>query len=170
MSVEAPESPPPTAGHHVQCVIQAEPSPYSAFSKPQRNFIIGLSAFAGWFSSVSSFIYFPAIPAIANDLGESVEKINLTVTSYLVVSGLVPSVVGNAADRFGRRPVFILCLTVYLFSNLGLALQSNFVLLFLFRMLQSSGVSGTFSITYGVLGDLCTPAERGGYAGVISFL
>lgn len=143
---------------------------YSSFSRRQKNFILGLAAFAGWFSSVSSFIYFPAIPALAESLGESIQKINLTVTSYLIVSGVIPSIVGSAADRFGRRPVVVFALTVYLGANVGLALQSSFTLLFLFRMLQSAGVSGTFCITYGVLSDLFTPAERGGYSGTVSFL
>lgn len=143
---------------------------YSAFTRPQKNAIIGLAAFAGWFSSVSSFIYFPAIPSIAQDLHRSTEDINLTVTAYLIVSGVIPSVMGSAADRFGRRPVLIVALAVYLCSNVGLALQSSFGLLFFFRMLQSAGVSGTFSITYGVMSDLFTPAERGGYSGLVSFL
>lgn len=152
---------------------------YSAFSHRQKSVIIGLAAFAGWFSSVSSFIYFPAVPALAADLGLGLggvgptggtEAVNLTITSYLVVSGLVPSVVGNAADRFGRRPVVLLALAVYLAADVGLALQSRFALLFVLRMLQSAGISGTFCITYGVLADLITPAERGGYSGAVSFL
>lgn len=147
-----------------------EVSKYSEFSHVQKRYIIGLAAFAGWFSSVSSFIYFPAIPAIAHDLDQSIERINLTVTSYLIVSGIFPSITGNAADRFGRRPVFLVALTIYLLANIGLALQSDFGLLFFLRMVQSAGISGTFSVTYGVLSDLFTPAERGGYAGVISFL
>ncbi|KAJ0104407.1 hypothetical protein J7T55_010871 [Diaporthe amygdali] len=146
-----------------------EVSKYSEFSHVQKRYIIGLAAFAGWFSSVSSFIYFPAIPAIAHDLDQSIERINLTVTSYLIVSGIFPSITGNAADRFGRRPVFLVALTIYLLANIGLALQSDFGLLFFLRMVQSAGISGTFSVTYGVLSDLFTPAERGGYAGVISF-
>lgn len=155
----------------IQAQTHVDETPeYSEFSHVQKNYIIGLAAFAGWFSSVSSFIYFPAIPAIAHDLDESIERINLTVTSYLIVSGIFPSITGNAADRFGRRPVFLVALTVYLLSNIGLALQSNFGLLFFLRMVQSAGISGTFSVTYGVLSDLFTPAERGGYAGVISFL
>lgn len=154
-----------------QAQFQIDEAPeYSAFSCVQKNYIIFLAAFAGWFSSASSFIYFPAIPAIAEDLDESIERINLTVTSYLIVSGIFPSITGNAADRFGRRPVFLVSLTVYLLSNVGLALQSNFGLLFFLRMVQSAGISGTFSITYGVLSDLFTPAERGGYAGLVSFL
>ncbi|KAK4142718.1 major facilitator superfamily domain-containing protein [Dichotomopilus funicola] len=131
--------------------------------------IIGLAAFGRWFSSISSFSYFSAIPFLASDLGVSVQQVNLTVTSYLIMSGIFPSIMGDAADRFGRRPVFLAALIIYFAANIGLALQGSFSALFVLRMLQSAGISGTFSIAYGVLGDLFTPAERGGYSGIISF-
>lgn len=143
---------------------------HSAFSARQKLAIMSLATFAGWFSSISSFIYFPAISAMARDLDESIERLNLTVTSYLIVSGLAPSFVGTAADRFGRRPVLVLSLLVYVASNVGLALQSSFGALFVLRMVQSASISGTFSITYGVLADLYTPAERGGYSGIVALL
>lgn len=146
------------------------PDRYSAFLPWQKNCIIGLAALAGWFSSMSSFIYFPAIPALAQDLHVTTQQVNLTVTSYLIMSGVFPSIMGDAADRFGRRPVFLVSLAVYFGANVGLALQSRFALLFCFRMLQSAGISGTFSIAYGVLADLFTSAERGGYSGIISLL
>ena len=143
---------------------------YSVFTRRQKNCIIGFAALGGWFSSVSSFVYFPAIPFLASDLHVSIQKVNLTVTAYLIMSGIFPTLMGNAADRLGRRPVFLAALAVYLGANIGLALQSHFAVLFVLRMLQSAGISGTFSIAYGVLGDLLTPAERGGYSGVMAFL
>ena len=143
---------------------------YSTFSIWQKNSIIGLAALAGWFSSISSFIYFPTIPFLVTDLHVSIQQVNLTVTSYLIMSGVFPSIMGDAADRFGRRPVFLMALIVYFCANIGLALQSHFAVLFVFRMFQSAGISGAFSIAYGVLSDLFTPAERGGYSGIISFL
>jgi MFS family permease len=146
-----------------------ESLPYSAFSLAQKRWIIALVAFAGWFSSLSSFIYFPAIPSIASDLDVTTERINLTVTAYLIMSGIFPSIVGNAADTLGRRPFFIVTLALYVAANIGLALQSSFGLLFFLRMVQSAGISGSYSVTYGVLGDLFTPSERGGYSGVVSF-
>lgn len=118
------------------------PPSYSAFQPWQKRCIIAVVAFGGWFSSLSSFIYFPAIPALAEDLGVSVEKINLTVTSYLIMSGIFPALVGNAADKLGRRPVFLATLVVYVGANIGLALQNSFGLLFFLRMLQSAGISG----------------------------
>jgi len=146
------------------------PPPYSAFSSRQKKGIVSLVAFAGWFSSLSSFIYFPAIPFMASDLGVPTEKINLTVTAYLIASGVFPSFIGEAADNVGRRPVLIVTLLLYVAANVGLALQSSFGLLFFLRIVQSAGISGSYAITYGVVGDLFTPAERGGYSGVVSFV
>ncbi|KAI0376959.1 MFS general substrate transporter [Hypomontagnella monticulosa] len=145
-----------------------EPPPYSAFSTTQKKWVIFISALAGWFSTASSFIYFPAIPFLARDTNVSVENINLTVTSYLIASGIFPSITGDAADRYGRRPVFLVCLCVYAFVNVGLAVQRSFACLFVLRMVQSAAISGTFSIAYGIIGDLTVPADRGGYTGFAS--
>ena len=75
----------------------------------------------------------PPLPFLATDLGISIEKVNLTVTSYLVASGIFPSITGSAADIYGRRPVLIVSLGAYTVVNVALALQRNFVALFVLR-------------------------------------
>ncbi|RKL12126.1 hypothetical protein BFJ70_g16315 [Fusarium oxysporum] len=126
-------------------------------------------ALAGWFSTLSSFIYYPAIPVIADDLDSSIGMIDLTVTSYLVVSAIAPAIVGDAADTFGRRPLYGITLTLYVAANLGIALQHSAVALLVLRMLQSAGISGTFSVAYGVIADISTPMERGAFISALSF-
>jgi MFS family permease len=105
---------------------------YSAFTERQKLCIIFLVAFAGWFSTLSSFIYFPAITPLAHDLGTTVDKINLSITSYMIVSGLAPSIIGDLADT----------LTLYFSANIALAVQKSFPALLILRMLQSAGISG----------------------------
>ena len=119
---------------------------YSTFTKAQKRWIVFLVAFAGWFFTLSSFIYFPAITAISKDLETSIRNINLTVTSYLIVSAIVPTVVGRTADISGRRPVYILILAVYIVANIGLALQSSFPALLVLRMVQAAGISGQYNL------------------------
>lgn len=115
---------------------------YSIFSKAQKRCIIYLVAFAASFSTLSSFIYFPAINTLANSLSTSVGKINLTITSYMVVSAIIPSLVGDAADVSGRRPMFLFTLAMYFSANIGLAVQRSFSTLLILRMVQSAGISG----------------------------
>ena len=115
---------------------------YSIFTRNEKRYIVFLVAVAGWFSTLSSFIYYPVITLVARDMHTSIARINLTVTSYLAVSGIAPALVGDAADMLGRRPMYIVTLTIYLIANIGIALQSSFIALLLLRMLQSLGISG----------------------------
>jgi len=149
--------------------MSTPPMAYSIFSKNHKRWMICLVAFAGWFSTLSSFIYFPAITTLAESLETSVTKINLTVTSYLVVAALAPSITGDVADKSGRRPVVIATLGIYVVANIGLALQRSYPALLVLRMIQSAGISGVFAIAYGVVADIASPAERGGFVGIVSF-
>ncbi|KAI0600587.1 putative MFS transporter [Biscogniauxia sp. FL1348] len=147
---------------------QQQAPPYSVFSRQQKVWTIIIAAWAGWFSTASSFIYFPAVPFMASQMGVSVEHINLTVTSYLIASGVFPTVVGSVADKYGRRITLLVSLSVYAVTNVGLATQRSFPALLLLRMLQSMAISGGYSITYGVVGDLASPVERGSYTGGVA--
>lgn len=115
---------------------------YSVFSKSQKRCVVLLVAFTASFSTLSSFIYFPAITPLANSLHTTLGKINLSVTSYMIISAVIPSIVGNAADTSGRRPLFLITLTTYFVANIGIAVQSSFPALLMLRMLQSAGISG----------------------------
>lgn len=123
--------------------VESQTQPiYSIFSRSQKNMIVFLVALAASFSTLSSFIYFPAITPLAGSLHTSIGKINLTVTSYMIVSAVIPSIVGNAADTSGRRPLFLLTLAIYFVANIGLAVQRSFPALLALRMLQGAGISG----------------------------
>lgn len=52
-------------------------------------------------------------------------------------------------------------LFVYLLSNIGLALQRNYLALMLLRISQSCGASSAIALGAGVLGDISTPDQRG---------
>ena len=115
---------------------------YSKFTKAQKRWIVLLVAFAGMFSPLSSFIYYPAIHTIALDLRVTITLVNLTVTSYMVVSGITPAIVGDLADTIGRRPIYLATFLIYFAANIGLALQRSYPALLVLRMLQSAGGSG----------------------------
>lgn len=57
---------------------------YSVFTISQRRYIVFMASWAGFFSPVSSQIYFPALNTLARDLHVSNSLINLTLTSYMV--------------------------------------------------------------------------------------
>lgn len=124
--------------HHV---LQDSSRPYSCFSQRQKTCISFIASFSAMFSGLSSFIYYPVVNAISRSLHVSIELINLTITSYQIVSGIAPSILGDLADQSGRRPVCLIAFTLYFAANLGLALQNNYIALVVLRCLQSAGAS-----------------------------
>ena len=130
---------------HAQSLPAIRNDHFSSFTRNEKRYIVFLVASAGWFSTLSSFIYYPVISLVATDLSTTIANVNLTVTSYLAISGITPAFVGDAADILGRRPLYIVTLSIYVLANMGIALQGSFVALLLLRMLQSAGISGESS-------------------------
>ncbi|KAK9246060.1 major facilitator superfamily domain-containing protein [Lipomyces tetrasporus] len=136
---------------------------YSVFTVTQKKLIILTGSLASFFSPLSSSIYFPALNSVANDLHVSTAKINLSVTTYLIVQGAAPMIIAGFSDSVGRRLAYIICFTIYIAANLGLALQNNYAALMVLRCLQSGGSSGTVALANGVVSDVITSSERGTY-------
>ncbi|KAF7190830.1 MFS transporter M6 [Pseudocercospora fuligena] len=136
---------------------------YSIFTTGQKRAIIVSGSFAAWFSPMTGSIYYPALNSIAADLHVSSSKVNITVTTYLIVQGLAPMMIAGFSDKAGRRPAYFICFTIYIVANLALALQNDYTALLLLRMLQSAGSSGTVALANGLVGDCITSADRGQY-------
>lgn len=149
-----------------ETVATAPAIPYSIFTSKQKLLIITLVSIAATFSAFASNIYFPAIPAIAKDLSVTPELINLTVTSYMILQGLAPSIWGAAADVHGRRVTYICTFIVFIGACVGLAETKHYYQLVILRCLQSAGSASTIAIGAGVVGDITMRAERGGYMGI----
>lgn len=135
----------PTRSHDIESQLVLT-TPYSVFGTNAKRNIIALCTLAGLFSPLSAFTYFPALDYMAEDLGVTLQLMNLTITMYLVMQGVVPTILGDLADQVGRRPIYILVLAVYVGANVGLALQRNYTALLILRMLQSAGSSGQFKL------------------------
>lgn len=66
-------------------VVQRPPEPpFSIFSSGEKRFVVIIASLAALFSPLSANIYYPALNTLSEDLHESLSKINLTITTYLV--------------------------------------------------------------------------------------
>ncbi|KAJ5768910.1 hypothetical protein N7520_003469 [Penicillium odoratum] len=99
--------------------VVVEP-PFSIYSTPEKKWIRSVASFGAMLSTLSSYIYFPALVPIATKLHVSLTLINLTVTSYMIVAGIAPAFMGDIPDQGGRR---IMMFALVFGSNIGLALQ-----------------------------------------------
>ncbi|KAJ6069872.1 chloramphenicol resistance protein [Penicillium canescens] len=121
------------------------PERHSIFTAVGKWCIVLMVSYAAWFSTLSSFIYYPAIPAFPKALGV---KINLTITAYMGIASIAPALLGDAADILGRRPVYILTLSGYFSANLAIALTRSYPARLGLRILQALCISGSVSFNY----------------------
>ena len=142
--------------------------PYSVFTARQKVFIVLAATLGACFSPFTANIYLPAIDTISQALRVSVNKVNLTITTYMIMQGIAPSFISAIADEYGRRPAYVIGFAVYTLANLGLGLNDTYAGLLVLRCFQSAGSSGFVTLAYGSIADVVTSAERGKYISITS--
>ena len=90
--------------------------------------------------SIDTFL--PSFPAIQRDFGVTTLQLQQTLSAYLATFALMTLFHGALSDAFGRRPVILACLALYVLASIGCALAQTFPQLLLFRAAQglSAGV------------------------------
>ena len=117
-------------------------------------------------SPLTATIYLPLLPLLATAFNVTVQDINLTITLYVIFQAISPLIFATASDHFGRRPILLLTYALYTIASLGLSLdKNNYATLLVLRGVQSLGASAVLAIAFGVVADICPPAERGSMLG-----
>ncbi|KAI1414016.1 MFS general substrate transporter [Hypoxylon sp. FL1857] len=148
--------------------VEAVPPRFTVYKPWQKRLIVLSAAFSALFASWTAQIYLPALNIAAEDLHVSITRINLTVTSYMILQGVTPIFIGGFADTAGRRPAYLACFILYIFANVGLAKTDSYGSLLGLRCFQSATISATQALCQGVVADIATSAERGQYTAFIA--
>jgi EmrB/QacA subfamily drug resistance transporter len=106
-----------------------------------------------------------ALPTIVAQLGGS-DLYTWTVTAYLLTSTISIPIYGKLSDLYGRKPLLLAGIVIFLVGSALSGLSQNMTQLILFRAIQGVGAGSLFPIVLAVIGDLFTPAERGKYQGL----
>jgi MFS family permease len=158
------------AGSASESIGETLPPPYSVFTRYQKVAIVSIASLAGLLSPLSSTLYVPAIPTIAIELGVSIREVNFTITSYLILQGIAPTIWGSISDSLGRRQLYIATLSVYIGACIGLSISNSYPAILVLRALQAAGSASTTALGAGLIGDLVHVSKRGGYMGNYSAL
>ncbi|CCH61433.1 hypothetical protein TBLA_0E03790 [Henningerozyma blattae CBS 6284] len=142
--------------------------PYSWFDKKEKAFLVVQCAFTGLLSSLAGSIYYPVLSVLEVKFHITEEQINISVVVYYVFQAVSPTLMGGLADSLGRRPVIITSVFLYFCACIGLACCNNYSQLIGLRCLQATGISPVIAVNSGLMGDVTTKAERGGYMGLVS--
>lgn len=140
--------------------------PYTTFTSRQKNLLTAILILTMLASPLTATIYLPLLPLLAAQFNVSIQAINLTITIYIVFQAVSPLLFATASDTFGRRPIYLITYTCYTAASLGLALnKQSYAALLALRALQSLGASAVLAVAFGVVADVCPPAQRGAMLG-----
>lgn len=83
--------------------------------------------------------YLPAMPALAESVGASIHRTELSISTFLIGFAIGQLVCGPLSDRLGRKPVVLSGLTVFLVASLLILQASSLEMLLLCRFVQALG-------------------------------
>ncbi|MCA3626156.1 MAG: multidrug effflux MFS transporter [Methylobacterium sp.] len=99
-------------------------------------------------------ILVPSLPGMVDSLKATKERVQLTLSLYLLGMAVGQLMLGPLADRFGRRPVLLVALVLYVLSSLAAYLAPNVEMLIVARILQSFGATAGITLARTMIRDL----------------
>jgi EmrB/QacA subfamily drug resistance transporter len=120
---------------------------------------------AGMFlSSLDQTIVGTAIRTIGDDL-HGLDQQAWVTTAYLITSTIATPIYGKLSDLFGRRPLYIFGLGVFITGSLLSSFSTSMLMLAAFRAFQGIGAGALMSLPLAIMGDMLAPRERAKYQG-----
>jgi DHA1 family bicyclomycin/chloramphenicol resistance-like MFS transporter len=108
---------------------------------------------------VTTDLYLPALPAITSGFGGTLSQAQLTLSGMLLAFGLSQMVWGPVSDRFGRRPVLLMGLGLYVVAAIGALLATSMDWLIVWRVLQGAAMGAAVMAGRAIVRDLYAPEE-----------
>jgi MFS family permease len=128
----------------------------TGLTRAQQAVLFAMSASA----LLSNAAIAPAIPDIRDHFGQS-DSASVFILMSVHAPGLfMASIIGVAADRYGRRTVIVPCLVIFGIGGLLSMAAANFTMLIGARLLQGIGSAAFVNLAVVIIGDNYTGVER----------
>jgi EmrB/QacA subfamily drug resistance transporter len=107
-----------------------------------------------------------ALPRIVTDLNGN-DIYTWAFTAYILTATISGPIYGKLSDLFGRRPVLLFAVAVFLLGSLLSGISQEMWQFVAFRAIQGLGAGALFPVALAVIGDMFDASERGKYQGLV---
>jgi DHA1 family bicyclomycin/chloramphenicol resistance-like MFS transporter len=112
-------------------------------------------------------IFLPSLPSMAAYFDADYAVVQLAVSAYLAVTAVLQLVIGPLSDRFGRRPVMLAAMAIFLVATLGCILAPSVEVFLACRMVQAAVAAGMV-LSRAVVRDMVEPAQAASMIGWVT--
>ncbi|MEL7461176.1 MAG: multidrug effflux MFS transporter [Pseudomonadota bacterium] len=112
-------------------------------------------------------IFLPSLPAMTEYFATSYEIMQLAVSLYLLLTGVLQLVIGPLADRYGRRLVTLWAMAIFVVASFGCILATSIEVFMACRMAQASVVTG-IALSRAVVRDMYPPNQAASMIGYVT--
>ncbi|HEY1300324.1 MAG TPA: MDR family MFS transporter [Stellaceae bacterium] len=137
------------------------------FTRKEIVRIISGLILAMFLASLDQTIVATSLSAMAQDLN-GWALMSWVVSAYLVASTVTTPLYGRLSDLYGRRPVLLAAILVFVGASVLSALSQSMLQLIGARALQGIGGGGLRAVSMAAVADVVPPRERGRYQGYFS--
>ena len=107
-----------------------------------------------------------ALPKVVSELG-GIAQYSWVFTAYVLGSTVTVPLYGKLGDAHGRKPLFMVAISIFLVGSALCGLAQNMLQLVIFRAIQGVGAGGLFPLTLAMVAMIVPPRDRGKYQGLI---
>jgi len=118
-------------------------------------------------SVVSLNMFLPSLANIAHEFQADYALVSLCIAGYAAVSVTLQLVMGPLSDRFGRRPVILAALLLFLVASLGCLLASNVWVFLAFRMMQAV-IAPAYAVSVAIIRDFSASNKAASSIGYVA--
>ncbi|KAI0853025.1 MFS general substrate transporter [Daldinia vernicosa] len=135
---------------------------------PTAAFFLVLSlAVSTFIAAIEQTIVATAVPTIAKSFQATELEYAWIGTAYLLPAAASTPPWGKISDIFGRKPILLAAIIVFLVGSLIGALANNINTLIAGRVIQGIGGGGILGLSITIVGDVFSPRDRSKYYGVL---
>jgi DHA1 family bicyclomycin/chloramphenicol resistance-like MFS transporter len=124
-----------------------------------KGFVVFLAALTA-FPALSTDLYLPALPGMTAYFRVPEYQTNLTLILFFVVYSVTSLIWGPLSDRYGRRPILLVGLVIYVAAGVLCGLSSNVFQLLAFRVLQAVGAAAASGTATAIVKDAYQGRKR----------